>query len=383
MKRLKLYFSYPLLLFSVAGSLLWLAAASEAARAGDRHAPSDWSAPSRGQISLNFQPPGDAAPLDTTGGGTRGTVNFKPPGDAAPANSLGGGTRGNINFQAPGDAAPNNSASGGTRGNVGFQAPGDAAPNNSASGGTRGNVGFQAPGDAAPNNSASGGTRGNVGFEAPGEGAPSNSASGGTRGNVGFEPPGEGAPSNSVSGGTRSEALAEVKPLLPSTQHGRTVSARPTIFVYVPPTDARQVFFSLQDQYRNHHYQTVVEISGRGGIVSVTLPEDAPELEIGKDYVWFFAPIQPGEPLGPDTYKVTGWVKRVESPSSENARVSANPMQQATTYAESGIWYDTLSVLAAAKQAQPEEATWVEEWHDLLEQVGLEAIASQPFSDRL
>ncbi|RMH75521.1 MAG: hypothetical protein D6680_11385, partial [Cyanobacteria bacterium J007] len=125
MKRLKLYFSYPLLLFSVAGSLLWLAAASEAARAGDRHAPSDWSAPSRGQISLNFQPPGDAAPLDTTGGGTRGTVNFKPPGDAAPANSLGGGTRGNINFQAPGDAAPNNSASGGTRGNVGFQAPGD------------------------------------------------------------------------------------------------------------------------------------------------------------------------------------------------------------------------------------------------------------------
>jgi hypothetical protein len=156
------------------------------------------------------------------------------------------------------------------------------------------------------------------------------------------------------------------------------VAARPTFFVYVPPTSSKQVFFSLQDENRNSHYQTTLKISGQGGIVRVTLPADAPELEIGKNYMWFLATVEPGDILRPDSRGVSGWVKRVEPPSSSAQNSSLTPLKLATLYAESGIWYDTVAVLGAAKQAQPENATLAAEWKELLEQVGLKGIATQP-----
>lgn len=286
-----------------------------------------------------------------------------------------------LQFQAPGEAAPRSSIGGGTRGNVRFAAPGEVAPNNTTGGGTRGNVKFAPPGDAAPVNSTGGGTRGNVQFGAPGEAAPNNTTGGGTRGNVRFQASGESAPANTASGGTRTNAQPVLTALLPTTRYGRTVAARPTFFVYVPPTATKEVFFSLQDERRNHVYQTVLKISGKGGIVSVTLPENAPELEIGKNYVWFFAPIEPGGILQPDNYGTIGWIRRVESQAAQNA--TGTPIERATEYAKDGIWYDTLAILAAAKLAQPGNQTLASEWNDLLKEVGLEAIATQPITEQL
>lgn len=285
-----------------------------------------------------------------------------------------------LQFQAPGEAAPRSTIGGGTRGSVRFAAPGEVAPNNTTGGGTRGNVKFAAPEDASPVNTTGGGTRGNVQFQSPGEATPRNTIGGGSRGDVRFEAPGESAPATTASGGTRTEAQA-LRALLPTTRYGRTVAARPTFFVYVPPTAAKEVFFSLQDERRNQVYQTVLKISGKGGIVSFTLPEDAPELEIGKNYVWFFAPIQPGGILQPDNYGAIGWIRRVESQTAQNA--NKTPLQLATEYAQQGIWYDTVAILAAAKLAQPENATLASEWNDLLQEVGLEAIATQPITEQL
>jgi hypothetical protein len=264
--------------------------------------------------SLEFKPPGDAAPASTNGGGTRGDVKFKPPGDSAPASTNGGGTRGDVKFQPPGDPSPTNTTGGGTRGPE-------------------------------------------------------------------FQPPGDAAPASTTGGGTRSEELLQLIPLIPQTKIGRTVAARPTFFVYVPPTSSKQVFFSLQDENRNVHYQTTLKMSGQGGIVRVTLPADAPELEIGKNYMWFFATIEPGDILRPDSHGVSGWVKRVEPPTNSAENSSLTPLKLATLYAESGIWYDTVAVLGAAKQAQPGDATLAAEWKELLEQVGLKGIATQPIID--
>src|ERR687885_329449 len=174
---------------------------------------------------------------------------------------------------------------------VRFEAPGDGAPKSSIGGGVRGNVQFAAPGDAAPRNSVGGGVRGNVQFAAPGEAAPRSSVGGGVRGNVQFGAPGDAAPRNSVGGGVRGDEPPAMAALLPSTKNGRTVSAHPTFFVYLPPTLSKEVFFSVQDEQGNNLYQTRRKISGQGGIISVTLPENAPALETGKNYVWFFAPI--------------------------------------------------------------------------------------------
>jgi hypothetical protein len=198
---------------------------------------------------------------------------------------------------------------------------------------------------------------------------------------VNFTAPGNDAPDQTSSGGVRGEELAEVIPLVPTTNYGRTISGRPTFLVYLPPTASQEVFFSLQDADRHHHYQTTLKVSGKGGIVELTLPDDAPELEMGKEYVWHFAPIAPDGILRPDNYSVTGWVKRVSSPIESHQ--SLNPVELATLYAKEGIWYDTLQVLSAAKQAQPDDPTLASEWHDLLEQVGLEAIANQPIAEQL
>jgi Domain of Unknown Function (DUF928) len=306
-------------------------------------------------------------------------IQFQAPGDVAPRNSAGGGVRGSVQFAAPGDIAPRNSAGGGTRGGVKFAPPGDAAPANSAGGGVRGNINFSPPGDSTLRNSAGGGTRGDVRFTAPVDSTPAETSGGGSR-DIGFQPPGDSTPTNTASGGVRTDRQPVLTAVLPNSRYGRTVAARPTFFVYLPPTASEYVFFSLQDEYRKHHYQTVLKVSGKGGIVGFTLPEDAPPLEIGKNYVWFFAPIPPGGILRPDNVGVIGWVRRVE-PIDTSA--TASPIQQATQYAQSGIWYDTLATLATAVRTQPDNATLTKEWRDLLKQVGLEAIASQPISEHL
>ena len=241
---------------------------------------------------------------------------------------------------------------------------------------------FKAPGDPAPINSVGGGSRGAVKFAAPGDAAPVNSVGGGSRGNIRFRIPGEPTPVNTIAAGSRSDEQLSLTALLPTTKYGRTIAARPTFFVYLPPTASKEVFFSLKDENGNNHYQTMLKISGRGGIVSVTLPNNVPELEIDKNYQWFFAPIPPGSILQPDNYGVTGWVKRVEPTNFTQLNSSGNPVEKATEYAEAGIWYDTVSVLVSAKLAQPSNETLLNEWKDLLKQVGLDAIANQPIAEQ-
>lgn len=263
---------------------------------------------------------------------------------------------------------------------VEFQAPGDPAPQTSVGGGSRGNVQFSAPGESAPSNGVGGGVRGNVEFDPPGDNTPRNSAGGATRGDVQFSTPGESAPSNSVGGGVRGDAPKVMIALVPPSQQGRTVSARPTFFVYLPPTVSKEILFTLLDEEGNEHYQTRLKISGEGGIVSVTLPQDAPELEIGKNYVWFFEPIQPDGIVRPSNYVATGWVKRVETTGST---ASTSPVDEATALGKAGIWYDTLNILAQAIRSQPGNASLAKEWQELLQQVGLNAIATQPIAEQL
>ena len=320
----------------------------ESAIAGSKQTKPHQTTASNFLVSLEFQPPEEAAPRSATGGAVRGQVEFEPPGDKAPRTATGGATRGDGTFLPPGETAPRTATGGATRGDVIFLPPGETAPSNATHGGSR-------------------------------------------TGNVDFQPPEDPAPSNAIGGSTRDdnttksygESIREVIPLIPGSNHGRTVSSHPTIYVYIPKTDTREVFFSLQDENRNHHYQTTLEISGQGGIVSVTLPKHLPGLEIGKNYVWFFAPIARGDILQPDNYGVTGWVKRVKPIVPLEKPSSSAPLEIATLYAGQGIWYDTLKILASAKLTQPSNSMLVTEWQDLLENVGLEAIAVQPISEQL
>jgi hypothetical protein len=288
-----------------------------------------------------------------------------------------------IKFEAPNNDHVPVTVGGGRRGSITFQSANDqGSSNNVTSGGVRGNITFQSANDqGSSNNVTSGGVRGNITFQsANDQGSSNNVTSGGVRGNVTFESANNQGSSPVVSGGTRAENPLELTALLPENHYGRTVSARPTFFVYLPPNNSQQVFFSIQDEAKNHHYQTILNVSSEGGIITFTLPEEAPELTLNTNYIWYFAPIEENGILRPDNHGVTGWIKRVDEIAVRN---NGDIIEKATDYAKSGVWYDTLALLVSAQKQEPNNEIFAKEWHDLLEQVGLENIAQQPISQSL
>jgi Domain of Unknown Function (DUF928) len=204
--------------------------------------------------------------------------------------------------------------------------------------------------------------------------------------NVTFDPPGDGQPDDTAGGASRGGGCPVevtnlggcIMPVMPITKTGLTVAEHPTLFIYVPATSANALFFSLRDENNNHLYQTEIPLTGKSGIVSVKLPDNAPGLEIGKSYRWAFALIG-SEGLKPDSPGVEGKIKRVElnlAPKSELEMVK--PLERAVLYGKNGVWYDTVTALAEALRSQPNDANLAAAWEDLLKSVGLNAIATQP-----
>jgi Domain of Unknown Function (DUF928) len=204
---------------------------------------------------------------------------------------------------------------------------------------------------------------------------------------VPFEPPAREAPKRTTGGGSRDEGQcllktssktnALVSPLLPHTNLGLTLKARPTIFVYIPKTSARKAFFSLQDEENNHHHQMSVQLPSHGGVIGIQLPQDAPPLQVGKHYKWSLVTIC-GQTLEPDNPQVTGWVRRVTPDASLPALNSTDSLESVVQLAKKGVWYDTLSILAQLRQERPNDANLAKHWYELLTSVGLGAIATEP-----
>jgi hypothetical protein len=153
----------------------------------------------------------------------------------------------------------------------------------------------------------------------------------------------------------------------------------------VPPIPATKAAFSLKDQNNNDIYQTNLAISDQQGIVSVEIPKDTPPLKVGQTYRWSFGVICNAETnQEPKVVFVTGEIKRTEPDATLTAKLhAAKPLEQAKIYAENGIWFESLATLAKLRQTQPTDSNLTQEWKQLLESVGLETIANQPFVNAL
>lgn len=202
-----------------------------------------------------------------------------------------------------------------------------------------------------------------------------------------FEPPNSGAPQDTVGGASRgsgqcdedvvSNSLAPT-PLMPAVAEALTVAERPTLFVYMPETSVREVFFSLEDENNTYHYQTKLPISGEAGIMSVKLPNDAPPLQVGTQYKWSLV-MMCGQRLRPDSPAVQGSIRRIEPQGMLQGGIgNGSALESAALYGEAGVWYDMLASLAEARRSQPNDPTLAATWSDLLTSVGLEAIAAEP-----
>ncbi|MBW4600854.1 MAG: DUF928 domain-containing protein [Calothrix sp. FI2-JRJ7] len=210
-------------------------------------------------------------------------------------------------------------------------------------------------------------------------------------GKITFRPPGEPAPKDTAGGASRTvfgETTAcssartgigkSVTVVLPTTTNiGFTLTEHPTVFVYIPQTTARKAFFSVQDEKNNNVYQTDIKLPSQPGVMQLKLPPDAPGLKANKNYKWSLVMICTAD-LEPDSPFVSGWIRRVEYKTNIRNNSKTITLDSVSKLAETGIWYDTLATLAQLRMNQPNNQLLATSWQELLDSVGLNAIANEP-----
>ncbi|MBD1834244.1 DUF928 domain-containing protein [Cyanobacteria bacterium FACHB-472] len=194
-------------------------------------------------------------------------------------------------------------------------------------------------------------------------------------------------PDETTGGGTRDggrcpqDALTSEPPLTalsPVTQPGLTVAERPTFLAYVPQTTAQTAEFSLFDQNNQGIYQTTFALTNTPGIISFSLPPNAPPLEIGKDYTWSFAIICDPKKRLQDHF-VRGRIRRIKLDSAlMNQIEKATPKERVFLYRTADVWYEAVYTLFELQRSKTAEPSMSAAWKELLNSSGLNSIATQP-----
>lgn len=164
--------------------------------------------------------------------------------------------------------------------------------------------------------------------------------------------------------------------IAPQSNYGLTTLERPDLWVYVPETSAKRAILSIRAEGKTPHWQQSVELDGSPGVVGIKLAADAPALEMGKNYQWAVILVCNERP-NPNDPVVISWIRRV---ANINRASATSTLEQVSSYAESGIWYDALNILISSKSSQ---ANWQNLWNEYLESAGLIKIANLPVSGKL
>ncbi len=202
-----------------------------------------------------------------------------------------------------------------------------------------------------------------------------------------FKPPNKDAPVATSGGASRgTQCIVDVDnskvpiiPIIPAINQRLTVASHPTFFIHIPKTSAKQIFLKIEDENEEDTYQTILPISGETGILQVSIPEEAPPLEVGKNYKWALA-LMCADTLEPDSPIVQGSITRVNTTIESNTQWSTmTQIEQANFYAESGIWYESIEILAELRQEEPNNTRLLAIWQEILDSIGLNAIAKADF----
>lgn len=213
-------------------------------------------------------------------------------------------------------------------------------------------------------------------------------------------PPDNGAPTQREGAATRGPCIQtkqRLTALVPLVQYpnsssqeatsqvvlGKTAASRPSFWFYVPYTLTAEhpVEFMLQDEAGNEIYQARLKGSETSpGVVGFQLPSTVPALQVGKRYHWLFSVVCTQElPI-----LVSGWVERVElNPSLMAQLEQATPSEKVALYQKANLWHEAITTLAQRRRQDPEDAKLKAEWMDLLQSIGLNAIALEPLTAML
>lgn len=197
-------------------------------------------------------------------------------------------------------------------------------------------------------------------------------------------PPGLPAPQTTTSGGSRpinqtcvSSSNQSKAPIAIASQRsvGLTMHDRPTVWVYLPPNQAKTLEFSVFDQDRKGLYQTTIETNNRTGFVPITIAPSAPALNQNQPYYWTVALVCNSKDRTSD-WIVGGWIQqRSINPALQQQLNQATLSEQIRLIAKAGYWYEAVDTyLRSAKSNDPQMN---QVWSDLLETGNLKGLMSQ------
>ncbi len=213
-----------------------------------------------------------------------------------------------------------------------------------------------------------------------------------TRGSVMFRPRrGEGAPAQSRGGATRGTCIQDVGTSTDAMRliifsddsssqpyvSALTAAQHPSFLVYVPQTSAAEAEFTLKTdvpdvvvrrgEAEQYTYSQRIKLTGKPGILRISLPTTTPGLTVGTAYQWSFSLICGGDRSNDPVAE--GRVRRVSlSPSEQlQLRGTKDPIAQAAIYGQAGIWYDMVAALADAWSKAPHDRGLAQHWVDVLQ----------------
>ncbi|MEB3211141.1 MAG: DUF928 domain-containing protein [Leptolyngbyaceae bacterium] len=161
-----------------------------------------------------------------------------------------------------------------------------------------------------------------------------------------------------------------------------TASHHPTFFFHVPQLPATNGLLTVQSQSNDvspaeeYYYRTEFQLSGDAGIVGVRMPEDAPPLQEGVDYVWRVSvACKPGDIE--DSLTTHGGVLNFVSLSSDSTPLDLE------AYLQAEIWQESLTILAEERYAASSSTSTLDadlesDWEVLLNTAGLVHFADEP-----
>lgn len=198
-----------------------------------------------------------------------------------------------------------------------------------------------------------------------------------------FKAPNRGEAPPSAGGATRGQTclkdITKFKSLIPGKLPGLTTNARPTFYWHLPEGPATKAnFLLLANKDQDVVYETTVDLPAKAGVMSFTLPKDAPALAPNQQYHWFLVAQCNQKNLSANP-SVEGWIERVElEPGLMQQIETADLATRATLLANNGIWYDALAASAQLRTQQADSKEAKAAWAKLLQSVGLNDLVQAP-----
>ena len=152
----------------------------------------------------------------------------------------------------------------------------------------------------------------------------------------------------------------------PEIVFGKTISATPTFWFYVPyeAIGVKTASFMLLDTEKHQVLREpiLIEFAETPGIIEFQLPYS---LEVDRLYNWYFSilcdAVKPSRNPG-----VRGWIQRVSPPAGLQS-VGTNADHPYEAYIEQGIWFEAVTDLAKRYRSDRANLKYQQDWAGLLE----------------